>query len=144
MNSMLSILAGIFVSAALAFYYGHRLQCRLLRYQVRERNIDALLEALAKYEKLAIDYWGGEVDNPHLVEVRQKVFSDLVHHIGGAYGLEAAMKPFLEKLIVCATGHDYPKLNSEPNHQQQRLIITNANNLRLILMKNRYVDRGWF
>ena len=99
---MLGLLIGIlvaFVSTALAFSYAYFLQCRLLRHQVKEKNIDSLLEALDKYEKLTVDYWGGNLATPHLVEVRQKVFSDLVYHIGGEYGLESALRPCLSALI---------------------------------------------
>ena len=140
---MLSLLTGIFVSAALALSYGYFLQSRLLKHQVKEKNIDALLKALDEYERLAINYWGGDVENPHLVAVKQKVFSDLVHHIGGAYKLDAAMQIYLEELIMCATGGNYRSRGSKSNHRQQELVVTNANNLRLILMKSRYVSEGW-
>ena len=43
---------------------------------------------------------------------------------------------------MCATGSNYPSPNHEPNHEQQRLIVKYAGELRLIIMKNRYA--GWW
>ena len=140
----MSLSAGIvvaLVSAVLALFYGYFLQCRLLKYQVKEKNIDSLIQALEQYEKLAIEYWAGNTADHHLVQVRQKVFSDLVYHIGGAYGLEPSLWSCLRNLIMSATGSSFSNSNPKPSDEQQRLVVRHAGELRLVLMRSRYV--GW-